>query len=146
MSRRQSAKSIMRDANALSQLWRGGGRYEDPSPELKSFHKDHEWEEPKTRIRLDVPFQEKDQAKALGARWDAVEKTWYAVFPYGRIEEMASIRADHVAARIARCQKAGSNKHGYGGKPKAKPKEGFALYDPAHEFAERFPDNLKRNP
>ena len=26
---------------------------------------------------LDVPFREKEQAKALGARWDAVSKRWY---------------------------------------------------------------------
>jgi exodeoxyribonuclease VII large subunit len=26
---------------------------------------------------LDVPFREKDQAKSLGARWDAVSKRWY---------------------------------------------------------------------
>ncbi|BCN93374.1 exodeoxyribonuclease 7 large subunit [Thiomicrorhabdus immobilis] len=28
-------------------------------------------------IFLEVPFREKDQAKALGARWDAVSKRWY---------------------------------------------------------------------
>ena len=28
-------------------------------------------------IFLDVPFREKDQAKALGARWDGVSKKWY---------------------------------------------------------------------
>lgn len=27
--------------------------------------------------RLIVPYSEKDQAKALGARWDAAGKTWY---------------------------------------------------------------------
>jgi hypothetical protein len=27
--------------------------------------------------RLIVPYAEKDQAKALGARWDAAGKTWY---------------------------------------------------------------------
>lgn len=26
---------------------------------------------------LDVPFKEKDEAKALGARWDAGAKKWY---------------------------------------------------------------------
>ena len=30
------------------------------------------------RIWLDVPYQEKDQAKALGARWDPAAKRWYA--------------------------------------------------------------------
>jgi hypothetical protein len=31
------------------------------------------------RIWLDVPFAEKDQAKALGARWDTATKRWYAL-------------------------------------------------------------------
>src|SRR5690606_27629980 len=30
------------------------------------------------RIWLDVPFAEKDEAKALGARWDARRRRWYA--------------------------------------------------------------------
>lgn len=33
------------------------------------------------RIWLDVPFAEKDEAKAAGARWDAAEKRWYAPRP-----------------------------------------------------------------
>lgn len=33
------------------------------------------------RIWLDVPFAEKDQAKAAGARWDRAEKRWYAPRP-----------------------------------------------------------------
>ena len=31
------------------------------------------------RINLVTPFAEKDAAKALGARWDAVKKCWYIV-------------------------------------------------------------------
>src|SRR4051812_13660947 len=31
-----------------------------------------------TRIDLDVPFTRKEEAKALGARWDANQRTWYA--------------------------------------------------------------------
>lgn len=31
-----------------------------------------------TRINLNVPFVEKDQAKARGARWDRDNQTWYA--------------------------------------------------------------------
>jgi hypothetical protein len=30
------------------------------------------------KLYLDVPFAQKDQAKALGARWDAARKKWYA--------------------------------------------------------------------
>ncbi|WP_017594916.1 DUF5710 domain-containing protein [Nocardiopsis potens] len=33
------------------------------------------------RIWLDVPFAEKDEAKALGARWDARRRRWYAPRP-----------------------------------------------------------------
>jgi hypothetical protein len=33
---------------------------------------------PDSKIYLDVPFAQKDEAKALGARWDAVKKKWYA--------------------------------------------------------------------
>src|SRR5699024_7233276 len=29
-------------------------------------------------VWLDVPFAEKDEAKALGARWDRRERRWYA--------------------------------------------------------------------
>lgn len=29
------------------------------------------------RVWLDVPYSDKDTAKQLGARWDAVEKRWY---------------------------------------------------------------------
>lgn len=32
---------------------------------------------PQTRAWLDVPFSEKDQAKAHGARWDPAAKRWY---------------------------------------------------------------------
>src|SRR3954468_5499984 len=31
-----------------------------------------------TRIDLAVPFTRKEEAKALGARWDADRRTWYA--------------------------------------------------------------------
>jgi hypothetical protein len=30
-----------------------------------------------SKIYLNVPFAQKDQAKALGARWDAVQKKWH---------------------------------------------------------------------
>lgn len=33
---------------------------------------------PISKTYLNVPFQEKDAAKALGARWDAAAKKWYA--------------------------------------------------------------------
>lgn len=33
------------------------------------------------RINLKVPFAQKDAAKELGARWDAVRKIWYVVDP-----------------------------------------------------------------
>ena len=33
--------------------------------------------EPSTRTYLAVPYREKDEAKALGAKWDKAEKSWY---------------------------------------------------------------------
>jgi hypothetical protein len=30
-----------------------------------------------SKIYLNVPFAQKDKAKALGARWDAVQKKWF---------------------------------------------------------------------
>lgn len=30
-----------------------------------------------SKIYLNVPFAQKDEAKALGARWDAANKKWY---------------------------------------------------------------------
>ena len=30
-----------------------------------------------SKIYLNVPFAQKDQAKAQGARWDAVQKKWF---------------------------------------------------------------------
>ena len=33
------------------------------------------------RFNLKCPFSEKDQAKALGAQWDAARKTWFVVDP-----------------------------------------------------------------
>ncbi len=29
------------------------------------------------RVNLKVPIEEKDQARRLGAKWDAARKTWY---------------------------------------------------------------------
>lgn len=31
-----------------------------------------------SKIYLNVPYAQKDEAKALGARWDAANKKWYA--------------------------------------------------------------------
>lgn len=39
------------------------------------------WSTPVQKIAINVPFKEKDEAKALGARWDANGKTWYYTNP-----------------------------------------------------------------
>ena len=31
------------------------------------------------RVNLNVPFEQKDEAKRLGARWDPARKVWYVV-------------------------------------------------------------------
>lgn len=36
---------------------------------------------PKVQMYLSVPFAQKDEAKQLGARWDAASKKWYV--PHG---------------------------------------------------------------
>ena len=33
------------------------------------------------RINLICPYEDKDEAKSLGARWDAAKKVWYIVNP-----------------------------------------------------------------
>lgn len=44
-----------------------------------------------SKTYLNVPFAQKDEAKALGARWDAVQKKWF-------------VPADKDAALFARWQ------------------------------------------
>lgn len=34
---------------------------------------------PNSKIYLNVPYAQKDEAKALGARWDAARKKWYVL-------------------------------------------------------------------
>ncbi|MEP3246718.1 MAG: zincin-like metallopeptidase domain-containing protein [Sneathiella sp.] len=41
-------------------------------------HQEEQMTESKKRIYLAVPFDEKDEAKALGAKWDRKAKAWYA--------------------------------------------------------------------
>jgi Domain of unknown function (DUF5710) len=44
------------------------------------------------RVWLDVPFAEKDQAKALGARWDSQARRWYATrVTMPRLERWAAL-------------------------------------------------------
>jgi hypothetical protein len=44
------------------------------------------------RVWLDVPFAEKDQAKALGARWDPQARRWYATqVTMARLERWAAL-------------------------------------------------------
>lgn len=60
------------------------------------------------RINLVTSFAEKDQAKALGARWDAVRKLWYVVdvadlAPFMRwIPDLAAASQGAVHAPTAR--------------------------------------------
>lgn len=56
-----------------------------------------------TNISLKVPFSEKDEAKALGARWNAEQKLWYV--PQGiesaPFAKWFSAAASPVAAKAA---------------------------------------------
>ena len=54
-----------------------------------------------SKIYLNVPFAQKDEAKALGARWDAVQKKWHA--PADRdITLFAKWQAESGAATLPR--------------------------------------------
>src|SRR5215831_11838673 len=46
------------------------------------------------RIYLAVPYEKRDQAKAIGARWDAVKKAWY-VGPGVELEKIAKWELRH---------------------------------------------------
>ncbi len=60
------------------------------------------------RTNLQVPFAEKDQAKRLGARWDAARKLWYVenaadLSPFTRwlpITQIAQMTASAGAAAL----------------------------------------------
>ncbi len=47
------------------------------------------------RVWLDVPYAEKDEAKTLGARWDAQARQWYA--PAESAEQLTACRARATA-------------------------------------------------
>ncbi len=48
--------------------------FEKPTVEVKQDQRNNST----TKTYLYVPFEEKEQAKALGAKWDKVNKSWYA--------------------------------------------------------------------
>jgi hypothetical protein len=57
-----------------------------------------------TNINLKVPFNEKDQAKSLGARWNAEAKLWYVpqgveAAPFEKWVTSASNSAQNPAAK-----------------------------------------------
>lgn len=47
------------------------------------------------RINLTVPYAEKDQAKQLGARWDAARRTWF-VENVANLEPLLKWMPDHL--------------------------------------------------
>lgn len=50
------------------------------------------------QLRLNVPFSAKDQAKALGARWDPQQRSWYV--PFGvDIQPFQTWWPDHLKAQ-----------------------------------------------
>jgi Domain of unknown function (DUF5710) len=73
-----------------------------------------------TNINLKVPFNEKDQAKSLGARWNANAKLWYVpqgldAAPFEKWLSSAPNAASNMApaqaaAKPAPQAKAGTNK------------------------------------
>ena len=79
------------------------------------------------RVDLDVPFAEKDEAKALGARWDPACKTWYVPAGLdpdaferwlpadeGQIELVPPVYAVESKTACWRCDKVTQSGHGRG--------------------------------
>ena len=73
--------------------------------------------EDEKRYYLAVPYAEKDEAKALGAKWDKDAKCWYALeenvekldkwLPTQNITIKSNCNGDAVGEFLAECQKAG---------------------------------------
>lgn len=64
-----------------------------------------------TNINLKVPFNEKDQAKSLGARWNAEAKLWYVpqgvdAAPFEKWLSSAPMSTPNPAPNIAPAQAA----------------------------------------
>ncbi|OYD77978.1 UNVERIFIED_ORG: hypothetical protein BDU10_3101 [Burkholderia sp. CF145] len=71
------------------------------------------------RFKLDVPYDEKDVAKASGARWDNNERTWYAPRLTENLLQWLPDGGELIALPLLQRRS---------GKPVPKP--GFRLYDP----------------
>ena len=68
-----------------------------------------------TNINLKVPFNEKDKAKSLGARWNAEAKLWYVpqgvdAAPFEKWVSSAPNPAPAAAAKPVAQASAGTNK------------------------------------
>jgi hypothetical protein len=53
-----------------------------------------------TKVFLNVPFTQKDEAKALGARWDATQKKWYVLddkdlSPFSQWQSQTTLGSTH---------------------------------------------------
>ncbi|QWF71808.1 hypothetical protein KEF85_04875 [Methylomonas paludis] len=53
------------------------------------------------KIYLNVPYPEKDAAKALGARWDAANKKWYVPGTVADLTPFAKWQTDTVTAGVS---------------------------------------------
>jgi hypothetical protein len=61
------------------------------------------------KVYLNVPFAQKDEAKALGARWDAVQKKWFV--PADKdIALFARWQAEAGAVELSRSKASSSTK------------------------------------
>ncbi len=73
------------------------------------------------RTYLNVPYVEKDSAKALGAKWDAVNKKWYVspnvdITPFSRwYAEDTDLNPSISAAENPKPRKNKSSNEGYVG-------------------------------
>lgn len=77
-----------------------------PKPQYRGRQEQRVWSGTSTengmdemRINLTVRYEERSQAKALGARWDAARKTWYVINP----EDMAPLLRWMPGTKFTEC-------------------------------------------
>lgn len=83
-----------------------------------------------TKIYLAVPYAQKDEAKSLGARWDATQKKWYvpAGKDLGLFAKWPVASSDHLEAS--------TNRSSVDQSPDATStvKQGFITYSSSKDF------------
>lgn len=126
---RPSLKRAMSEANQLASAWHDRENlYAPPSIVEQRIAEQFDGKIRRVRIRLDVPYADKDKAKALGARWDSVERTWYCYTltdALRRWKHEGDAEYQEVHDKAASNPRKGRSRHG--GKVKAVGKPGAGV-------------------